>query len=375
VTGATLETALAGGPLPDLSAVPLDVLEAELRALCRQHGAGAAPLLRRLADGAADKGVAADKSVRKSARRALYRLTQAGMAPAATEPGPRTGPLIRREPERATAAWLSGIDGSGSRAGWIVFEGGVGGGLRLCSLILNDEAGILETAGGPVTRKRLETEQRALRESQKLPWVASAPERAQALVAEALALHAAARTAPPPEFARWRALFPPRPTPDPLLADAAPGATADPALLEQGAALLELPELGGWFVDPAALREDAVALLEARDSRLVVSEQIKAEREAAIVDAAVAKTFTPEARRRWARRLGEMALVFDATDRQQPAASARAAAAALADGERRAEAIPFARALVGRGLEVAGEVTLGRARLEDVSRAPARRRA
>jgi hypothetical protein len=67
-----------------------------------------------------------------------------------------------------------------------------------------------------------------------------------------------------------------------------------------------------------------------------------------------------------------MALVFDATARPQPAACARATAAALADGERRAETIPFARALVGRGLEVAGEVTLGRARLEDVSRAPAR---
>src|SRR5258706_8335466 len=108
-------------------------------------------------------------------------------APAPPPPRPRAGPLIRREPERATAAWLSGIDGSGSRAGWIVFEGGLGGGLRLCSLILNDEAGILEAAGGPVTRQRLETEQRALREAQKLPWVATAPEPAQAPVAEALA--------------------------------------------------------------------------------------------------------------------------------------------------------------------------------------------
>jgi hypothetical protein len=368
VTRPALEAALAGGPLPDLATVPAEILEAELRELGRQHGATAVPLLQRLADGAPDK------SVRKSARRALYRLTQAGVTPPATAPRVRSGPFIRREPERAISAWLSGIDGSGSRAGWIVFEGGLGGGLRLCSLILNDEAGILEAAGGPVTRKRLETEQRTLRESQKLPWLATSPERAQALVAEALALHAAARTVPPPEFARWRALFPPRPVPDPLLADAAPPATADPALLEQGASLLELSELGGWFVDPAALREDAVALLEARDSRLVVSEQIKAEREAAIVDAAMAKVFTGGARRRWARRLGEMALVFDATDLHEPAARARAAAAALADGERRAEAIPFARALALRGLEMAGEVTLGRARLEDVSRAPAPRR-
>ena len=365
-----LEAALGGGPLPDLAGVPPAELEETLRELGRRHGAAAAPLLSRLAR------EATSKEARKSARRELYRLAQAGVAvpePAAAEGRPATGPLIRREPERATAAWLSGIDGAGSRAAWIVFEGGLGGGMRLCSLILNDEAGILESAGGPVTRKRLESELRALRESQKLPWVATAPERAAALVSEALAVHAAAGTTPPQEFARWRALFAPRPRPDPLLADARPPASVDTQAADQSVALLELPELGGWFADPALVREDAVALLEMRDSRLVVSDQIKAEREAAIVDAAVAKAFPPAARERWARRLGEMALVFDATRRTGEAARARAAAAAFADLERRVESVAFARALALRGLEVAGEVTLGRAKLEDVSRAPARR--
>jgi hypothetical protein len=207
--------------------------------------------------------------------------------------------------------------------------------------------------------------------------VAAPPERAAALVSEALALHAAAGTTPPQEFARWRALFPPRPRPDPVLADARPpgepSAWMDTQAADHAVGLLELPELGGWFADPAVIREDAVALLEMRDSRLVVSDQIKAEREAAIVDAAVAKAFPPAARERWARRLGEMALVFDATGRTDDAARARAAAAAFADLERGVESVAFARALVRRGLEVAGEVTLGRAKLEDVSRAPARR--
>lgn len=365
-----LEAALAGGPLPDLAGVSAAELEDALRELGRRHGAAAGPLLRRLAE------EAGSKDARKSARRELYRLAQAGVPlpeAAAGEARSLTGPLIRREPERATAAWLSGIDGAGSRAAWIVFEGGLGGGMRLCSLILNDEAGILESAGGPVTRKRLEAELRTLRETQKLPWVVTAPERAAALVSEALSLHAAAGTAPPPEFARWRALFPPRPRPDPLLADAAPPAAGDSDLADQAVSLLDFPELGGWFVDPAIIREEAVALLEMRDSRLVVSDQIKAEREAAIVDAAVAKAFPPAARGRWARRLAEMALVFDATERAEAAARARAAAAAFAELDRRVESVALARALALRGLEVAGEVTLGRAKLEDVSRAPSRR--
>jgi len=61
----------------------------------------------------------------------------------------------------------SGIDGSGSRAAWILFEGGLGGGLRLCSLILNDEAGIMDAAGGPIARKRLEAELRGLVEVER----------------------------------------------------------------------------------------------------------------------------------------------------------------------------------------------------------------
>src|SRR4030095_11986795 len=135
VTRPALEAALAGGPLPDLTAVPADVLEAELRELGRQHGAGAAPLLQRRALGTPAKGV------RHADRRARYRLPAPGASAAAAGRRPPTGPLIRRQPERATAAWLSGIDGSGSRAAWIVFAGGLGGGLRLCSLILNHEAG------------------------------------------------------------------------------------------------------------------------------------------------------------------------------------------------------------------------------------------
>ena len=107
-----------------------------------------------------------------------------------------------------------------------------------------------------------------------------------------------------------------------------------------------------------------------QDSRLVVSDQIKAEREAAIVDKAVGRVFSSETRPRWARRLEEMALVFRATSRDEQAGLAEAAAAALRDDARPAEGIPLVRAMALRGLEVAGEVALGRVKLDDVSRAP-----
>jgi hypothetical protein len=275
---------------------------------------------------------------------------------------PAARPVVARRQEQASRAWLSGVDGSGSRAVWIVFEGGFGG-ATLCSLIVNDVTGIVEVAGGPVTKKRLAVELAGLRAAQKLPWVESDPARAVGLVAEALALHRARATALPPAFTRWQRLFESAPPPAPI-----PEVAADPALTARAAELLDLPELAGWFVDPEAVQSDALDLLEARASRLVVSEQIKAERESTIVTRVVEREFPPEARQRWARRLREMALVFGATGRADVAAVAGAVATALAASSSDVARNPFALLLARRGLEYAGEVAAGRVKAADVSR-------
>ena len=406
---AVLEAALDDATPPMLPAGHAADLDEALRALARRHGAAAVPLLERLA------GAAPDKEQRRAARRALYRLEQAGQRPARAAPASPVRPVVAREAEHPVRAWFSGIDGSGSRAAWILFEGGLGGGLRLCSLILNDEAGIMDAAGGPIARKRLEAELRGLRESQKLPWVEVDGARACALVGQALALHERIGTVPPPEFARWRKSFsgsstvssvsgsstvssfsslssagaqkwPPHSphggqpsSRQPSASDVDPSrgqlsaSGVDPLVLERSASLLELAELGGWFVDPGRVATEALALLQARESRLVVSDQIKAEREAAIIDGVVEVHFPAAARLRWAGRLREMVDIFGMTGRADEATLARTVATALADADRPAATIPFVRALAARGLEMAAEVALGRARLDDVSRAPSRR--
>lgn len=358
----SLEGLLDARELPDLGAYSVKVIDGALQALVKRQGADAGPLLRAMVDRATSK------AARKAARRALYRMTQAGVT-VPPSPGSLVEPVIRRRAEVPVHAWLSGIDGTGSRAVWILFEGGLGGQLQLCSLILNDEAGILEAAGGSITKKRLEAELRRLREHQKLPWVETDPTRACALVAEALALHAQLGADPPPEFSRWRRFFtgPAVDVTEPEARD------VDPDLLGRSAELLELPELAGWFVDPGLIHEDALALLQARESRLVVSDQIKAEREDAIVDAVIDRHLTADALRRWRRRLAEMVLVFRSTGREDTARVAASLTAALGDEQRVARHIPFLRTLAMRGLEMGAEVALGRAKLADVSRSPARK--
>ena len=356
-----LEAALAGAAslpttLRTLTQAPEAVVDAALRDFAQAHGAAALPLLAALADDPTAR------AVRRPARRALYRLSPKGVT-APPRPAPR--PVVERRAERPARAWLSGIDGTGSRAVWILFEGGFGG-AALCSLILNDTVGILEVAGGEITKKRLETELAALRANQKLPWIEVAPARAVAAVHEALALHRTLGTAPPAGFARWQAAFasapvdqPPTPTPP-----------VDTETLDRASELLGLPELASWFLDPDSVQSESLEVLQTRESRLVVSDQIKAERETAIVERIVEREFTPEVRRRWARRLDEMAFVFAATDRPERAAIAAVAAAALRDETRDVRTQPFPAALARRGMELAGEVAAGRLSAADVSRRP-----
>jgi hypothetical protein len=146
--------------------------------------------------------------------------------------------------------------------------------------------------------------------------------------------------------------------------------TPDPVRLEQSATLLERPELAGWFLDPESVQADAVDLLQTRESRLVLSDQLKAEREAAIVDRVIERELDDAARRRWARRLAEMALVLDGAGAAEPAAVARAVGAALGTSDLEPRRLPFVRALAARALEIAGEVTLGRLSATEVSRKP-----
>src|SRR5947199_387764 len=248
--------ALDPGSLRGLSE---DALDERLRAFANEHGAGALPALSGLAESSADR------SVRRAAKRALYRLSQRGLAPA---PAPPAAPVVRRGTPHAVRAWLSGIDGSGAPAG------------------------------------------------------------------------------PPPIPA------------------------ADPALADRSLELLGLPEMAGWFLDPESVQSDALEVQEARESRLVVSDQIKAERQEAILGRVIEREFTPEGRRRWGRRFAEMAWIFDATDRGEHAAIAAAAAAVFAESEASFARHPIVRALAQRALELASEVAAGRLRAADVSRKP-----
>lgn len=395
---ATALDALVGGE-PDeeivagaLTTIPAGEVPGALRALAKTHGPAALPVLRGALAGrpawaaaaaaalgtlprpdvaealAAAARTATDKQVRTAARRALYRLRQAGVVPAA----PAAARPVPARP-RPARAWLSAVDGTGSRGLWLLLEGPLGEHV-LCSAVLNDEVGLLDFAGEPIAKKRLEERRRALATESPLPWVEAPPAWAHHLLVEARSRHQDTGAPIPHDAARWLDALgpPPAALAPPIQARVTATALADPTLLEQSAEVLALPEQASWFLDPPGVQTEALELLQTQESRLVVSDQIKAERVAALVDRVIEAQLTPEARRRWQRRLEENAFVLAETGRPLDAGRALAAAQALADPERVTRHIPFVRALVERSLELAGEVTLGRLSADEASRRPRR---
>ena len=398
MVGAALEALVGGAPADEaldaaLATIPPDALPDTLRRFARAHGVAALPVLDRLlatghsrpagataaaaalgaipAPEAAALLVAAEarapaRPLRTALRRALYQLRQAGVsapAPARTRPGP-PGP-------RPQQAWMSAIDGTGTRGVWLVLES-PDGGRTLVTVLVNDQAGVLDGAAGPITRKRLDAQRAALTADSALPWVEVPAARAAAVLAEARARSRAAGAALPGDLGRWLDGLPSG-APDPVSDADAPG--TDPAAAtdpQAAAALLALPELASWFFDPPAVQTEALERLQGQESRLVVSDQIKAEREAALLDRVLDRELTPEARRLWSRRLAETAAFLTATARPDAARAAAATAQALTDPAREPRHLPFLRGLAERSLAIAAEVALGRMPAAEVSRQPRR---
>jgi hypothetical protein len=389
-----LEALVGGAPADEavdaaVATIPAADLPEALRRLARQHGAAALPLLRRCLERRAEWAIAAagalatlplaesadalraiegradSKAVRTAARRALYRLRQAGVSPAAPAPPPAAGPRAR-----PAQAWMSAVDGTGSRGVWLALEGPYGE-RTLLAAIVSDERGVLDFSAGPVAKRRLDERLAALRAESALPWVAAPAAWAWSVLAEGARGAREAAGQAPRELERWlERLGPPAPAAAPVHARLPPAAADDPALLERSAELLARPELAGWFLDPGRLTSEALEWLQARESRLVVTEQIKAERLAALVERTAEQHLDAAARARWARRLEEQAYVLLELGQPTEAAMAVAVARALGDPDRPAWRIPFVRALVERSLEVAGEVATGRLPAGDASRAP-----
>jgi hypothetical protein len=337
---------------------------AAVAALGRSRQAAAVPILVAAAEAEAELPA----RLRKEARRELHRLRALGLDVPAPRPPPPPAPAAERR-ARVVEAWATPFDGTGSRALWMMAERPLGG-VYAIGLAVNDQTGLRLCSVDETTRRRFTEHLQRRRADSQVVWVRLPADYARRLVGEALALNQESGQAVPRAYQTYeRAVEEPTlPFEQALIYDEIPAAEVNlsPELLEASPELLSEPELRGWMFNFDDVRGFALDLLQARQSQIVLSEQLKAERQQRIVANAIRDVVTPAMQHGFRRRLEETAYLFLQSDRLRQARLALAAAQRLAEGASTLH--PLLQALMLASLEIASEVETGQIPIESVRR-------
>lgn len=325
----TLDPVLDG---PDGAAV--------VEALGEVGGAAAASTLARRASGDAPR------ALRKTLRRALFRLQQRGVPVPAEEAQPVHVPVAGPDLE----GLVSAFDGNGDRLIWLA-RPRAGGGTLLLAAEVNEPDGLRDVRLAEVSRKELRALRERLQKQSGLRLVTAPWAVLDALIVEgherAVAQDTSDRSR---DYLRHR----------PELVHAAPGSPVEPrsalapppsdderpALVASSGDLVTLPELRTWWPRPDAAAPFVEEIAALRDSPIVLNRMQQDERLRAVLARAATALYPPQV---VARRLEGTAYVLAETGRAAAARSALAAAAALRAGTG-ADDVPLLRALVHQGL-------------------------
>lgn len=288
------------------------------------------------------EAAAADKLVRKEAKRSLYRLEQKGVEI------PRTGAEAPRivEVEPGIVGYLSTVDGNGDQLVWLTrSQSGV---VLHAFAAINDPLGLKEIELVETTRRGLRALRTDMQERHGVRMFETDWRHCDFLIDRALRW-AQERGHTGGDYPGVRARFTREPVQDcagyirDLLGARAAG--EDPSLLAQSEALLKEPELRALLLRPDELQSYIDAWMEILDSPLVLSEEQQRERIAELARKAVAELFGGEVQASWVRRLEMLAYTFHVTGRVAEAKQALAAALALEKSSNGGEGVPVLEAL------------------------------
>lgn len=293
---------------------------------------------------------AQNKEIQKIARRSLYHLQSTGIKVELSHTEPEVPPLAKPQ-FQIRMAMVSPIDGAGYRAVWLARTKPFGG-YNMVHLILQDQEGIKECFGAPITKKELPE---LLREMQRddFPLIEIDPAYCQHLIAEAYQANLRSGTEVPREYFRLREIIgePERSFTTPLIYQELPAQEieAQPYHLANSAQLLNSKEFQSWYIPREMAEKYLPKLQEMEVSPIIVSPMAQKEREEDILKALAEEFFTPEMTARYQRRLEEMAYLLLRMGREAEARMAFAVALALRGKQgKEVFTIPFIRKIVER---------------------------
>jgi hypothetical protein len=295
------------------------------------------------------EAAASDKLVHREVRRALYRLEQRGLGPPSLAPA---SPAVTIAP--ALEGYLSPVDGHGDQLAWLI-KPRPAGVLHLFAVV-NDPDGLREVEVTETTRKALRAARQELHDRHAIDLVEADWRYVDFVVARAFGWASEKGTPMRGDYRGARNQLTAQPVQEmaPLIRTRLDvGAVrADPRALAESAALLEQLEFRTWFFGPDTVASYLDEAQQIRNSPLVLNQVQQQERLREVVERAVEELWGGDRQASWVRRLDEMAYVFYASGRKEPATRALAVALALEASRHGGRDIPFCEALTRSSLAV-----------------------
>ncbi len=301
-----------------------------------------------------------DKESVKQAKKALHRLRSQGVkveeSAAGGEHGATFSMAIGSGSLEDARAYVTSVDGRGSRLVWVVWRA-PSGGSRLLQAVVDDTTGIREAEVATVTRKGFREYVEQMQSSQTVILEQVPVERASAILAGAAHEVISDGRELPAGFRTWATVagVEPGPAGPPDIYEhlAATEVGADEALIDASMTLLREPHFQSWALEGAAIDAAAEEIHQAETSTLMISdEQRRARMQDAISDA-VSKSFDDPARKRYRGRLEIMAGMLWDRGQHEEARQALAAAIGLTEIDDLFQGHAFARAVAHRGVWLA----------------------
>jgi len=277
---------------------------------------------------------ATNKDIKKELKRALFKLTQKGIAivdEAAVEKKPAA--LFERTVD--IEAYMSAVDGGGGRLIWIA-KAQPSHGLQVIQAMLHDREGLLRFGGMQMKRKELRAMADEIKQQHGVSMIAVPWEFADQIIYDGYEKAKARGQTGLENFHDVRSLIAtgkPKPVTHPIYAKLGSVDLREGPWREQSRRLLDEPELRYWVVIDDWVKEFLAQIEDARTSPLVLNQVQKEQRLAAIVRDAVTALCAGDSGKAFKQRMEDTALYFAETHRIEQAKLSLAVAQQVGEGD------------------------------------------
>jgi hypothetical protein len=299
----------------------------EVESLLSESTVSAAERLKELSDGP-------NKEIAKAARRALYKLKQAGIQPPPVQ-AILSAPQPTRKPQYATRAWISGHTGLGTYLLIFLRDDPYGGSPTVISILIDQGKGVVGLKGRKLPLRSIEENIKSVAERDNTVLADAPADFAKYLLVQALEVNTRTRSPIPEGFSNWnQQIGPPEreylhhPIFDLIDAESV---RSDLSISRDPFALFEHKPFTGWVLEPSSVDPWEEKYFDSQQSILALDKTQIEQRGESIIDEAADALLDSSALKDLRSRLEHVAYVLHLNNESERSCQALFHALSISD--------------------------------------------